>query len=552
MDNLLNLLSLADQLGRESTSPQALLNTFLPRLVTSHTDITTATVYRLGTTALLQWATHGEQDAPARVALTEHTRYEQALTSDAIIRDQTSLIAPLRVQDTPLGVLKIQYKAPSDLRDEVVGALAQHLALQLNQCLLRAIFARQQIASVALQNSHSAADVMQTMVTALDMPQAQMTIYLIRRQDSGQVDSLYRLTPHVPSNYQQIDTVAQNVLQSWHDQWLKLTDLMWYAGAEEVIAPEAMHSVLLNGNTKSAYMLPLRYGETLLGVVVVASTDAIALTPSERSILQTIADKAAITLQQIQLNVKRDQQTSNAVTATRGENAAFNTDADIQRLQEFTAYSHVVQSVFDEDAILKATLEAIFMVVNAQYVAISLYNQTTQTLEMRAEQHFETQSINNQELITEQTHTLAYRAWTAQAMRQIDDLSTESDVVHPQRSSLKTVLDLIIQGRSGILGILEIGSQDVAAFTDTDVTLLIQISSQLGIALANVATYLMSSRRATMKTLTNEISGRIQRQSDMEGLMQVTVEALSKALHAEKARIRLGVDAPTLMQKDAQ
>jgi GAF domain-containing protein len=184
-------------------------------------------------------------------------------------------------------------------------------------------------------------------------------------------------------------------------------------------------------------------------------------------------------------------------------------------------------------------------------VAISLYNQTTQMLEMRAEQHFETLSFNSNEIITEETHTLAYRAWAAQAMRQTDDINQETDVAHPQRSSLNSVIDLVIQGRSGLLGVLEVGSQQTAAFTDTEITILIQIASQLGVALANVATYLLSSRRATMKALTNDISGRIQHQTDMEGLMQVTVEELSKALNAGKARIRLGVDAPTIMQKDA-
>lgn len=557
MDYLLNLLSLADRLGHEATSPEALLNAFLPRLLAANTGIIEAVAYRLGTTALCPWASAGTQTAPTPQPLTGLSTtglpttgssisgpslYEQALTSDAPLRDGQTLILPLRVQNTALGILTLGYAATHDLTEQdqqVLGAMADHLALHLEQKLTTNLLNRQHVATMALNVSEGVADVAQALCSVLDINDSDFALYVLRWAHHD-VDSLHKLVIRPESSYTPVDAFDYAALKSWHKQWLSLADTIWHRHQAVSDVSDIMRKAMIPAQADSAYILPLRYGQQLLAVAVCSSEQALALTTSERHIMQSIAEKAAIVLRQLLWDAQQP-------VPDEGEDLAL----QLQRMQQITEYSKDVQSATKARDIMRSTLSILFRLLDVQYAAICLFNHHNYKLELRAERYFEAITLDANEAITPETHTLASDAWTQQIMCKVDNTHQTPDIAHPQLHNLAKIMAVPIQGRNGYSGVLEIASTNATVFSKTDITLLHQIANQLGIALANVAALEMSAKRASIKSLANDIKLRIQRQTDMEGLMQVTVEELAKALNAQTGRIRLGVKQITITQEDA-
>lgn len=557
MDHLLNLLSLADRLGHEATSPEALLNAFLPRLLTANVGIVEAVVYRLGTTALSPWASVGTQAAPEPKPLmglattglpttgSSHTGpsiYEQALASDAPIHDGQTLIVPLRVQNTALGILTLAYaeaSALTDQNDQIVGALAQHLALHLVQKLTKDLLDKQHAATMALNASDSVVDVAKALKGAFGINNSCFTLYVLRwvHQD---IDSLHKLEIGKETHYTPIAAFDYTALKAWHKQWVNLTDAVWYRHQAISDVNDIMRKTMIPAQADSAYILPLRYGHQILAVAVCSSDRALALTTSERTILQGLAEKAAIVLRQLLWDAHQ-------AMPHEDEDLAL----QLKRMQDIAEYSKDVQSATKARNIMKSTLATLFRLLDVQYATICLFNHHNYKLELRAERYFEAITLDANEAITPETHTLASDAWTQQMMCKVDDLQQAPNIAHPQHHNLAKIMATPIQGRTGYNGVLEVGSTKAGAFSKSDITLLHQVANQLGIALANVASLEMSARRATIKSLANDIKSRIQRQTDMEGLMQVTVEELTKALNAQTGRIRLNVEQSTIKQEDA-
>jgi GAF domain-containing protein len=71
------------------------------------------------------------------------------------------------------------------------------------------------------------------------------------------------------------------------------------------------------------------------------------------------------------------------------------------------------------------------------------------------------------------------------------------------------------------------------------------MTNQLAVAIANAETYSQSQRLARNKVKANEIIAHLQQQADVTSILQVTAQELGKALGAKRARIRLGLKAPS-------
>jgi hypothetical protein len=67
--------------------------------------------------------------------------------------------------------------------------------------------------------------------------------------------------------------------------------------------------------------------------------------------------------------------------------------------------------------------------------------------------------------------------------------------------------------------------------------------TQFTVALENAEAYAQSQRAAKNQALVNNITAHLQRSSDVQRMMEVTLEELSRALGARRARARLTVQA---------
>jgi GAF domain-containing protein len=89
------------------------------------------------------------------------------------------------------------------------------------------------------------------------------------------------------------------------------------------------------------------------------------------------------------------------------------------------------------------------------------------------------------------------------------------------------------------LGIISIAHQQPRAYTPTDSTLLQQISTQVAIALENAQLFHSTRQRAAFEESLNDITSRLQQQTDLQVMLEQTMHDLGRVLGAERARVQL-------------
>jgi GAF domain-containing protein len=89
-----------------------------------------------------------------------------------------------------------------------------------------------------------------------------------------------------------------------------------------------------------------------------------------------------------------------------------------------------------------------------------------------------------------------------------------------------------------------VGSDQPHAYSQTDIGLFNQLVTQFGVVLENIEAYQQSQQTARNESLVNDISAQLQRQLDIQGMLNVTAAELGKAIGARRARIRLATSIP--------
>ncbi len=114
---------------------------------------------------------------------------------------------------------------------------------------------------------------------------------------------------------------------------------------------------------------------------------------------------------------------------------------------------------------------------------------------------------------------------------------------NPWLPDTRTELALPLVSRGEAVGALSIHSEQPAAFTEEDVTVLQTMADQLAIAIDNARLIGQAQARAQREQLVRTISERIRRGGDREAILRITLEEMSRMLGASKAIIRLGTQA---------
>lgn len=91
-----------------------------------------------------------------------------------------------------------------------------------------------------------------------------------------------------------------------------------------------------------------------------------------------------------------------------------------------------------------------------------------------------------------------------------------------------------------LIGLIEVGSAAVYAYSETDITALLQVGNQIALALENARDLERTERLARNRALANRISTVMQEQMDVETILQAALKEVSRAIGARHARIRLG------------
>jgi GAF domain-containing protein len=102
-------------------------------------------------------------------------------------------------------------------------------------------------------------------------------------------------------------------------------------------------------------------------------------------------------------------------------------------------------------------------------------------------------------------------------------------------------LAIPIKVRGQVIGVIDARKpEDAGEWTAEEVALIQTLTEQLGVALESARLYQDAQRRAVREQLTREITDKMRRVTDVEGIVQAAVDELFSALGTSRAFVRLG------------
>lgn len=114
---------------------------------------------------------------------------------------------------------------------------------------------------------------------------------------------------------------------------------------------------------------------------------------------------------------------------------------------------------------------------------------------------------------------------------------------NPWLPETRTELALPLVSRGRALGALSIQSSRPAAFSEQDVVVLQSMADQLSIAIDNAHLLEKAQSRAEREQRVRKITERVRRGGDMDSIMRIALEELSRMVGANQAIVRLGTQA---------
>ncbi|MEM6527441.1 MAG: GAF domain-containing protein, partial [Chloroflexota bacterium] len=293
--------------------------------------------------------------------------------------------------------------------------------------------------------------------------------------------------------------------------------------AEDGSANASLKADLAGTGIKSVLIMPLvgKDGELIGSVGLDLYQMGRHFTESELNTARTIAAQMAVGLQNIRL--LRDSR-------TRAE-----------QLQRITDFSQTAQTTLNLDEMIGAALSSVPRLIPVSHIAVALYDEAHDELYIAGgwqERNGERQRIPASEPVERSLTTTGYVFETGKYLY-IPDMTTTTQAEYPHAADIVTLLAMPLTNRNRTLGVMTIGARHAQAYTDTDIALFQQMVNQMAVAIDNARAYTQSQRVAENKTLANEISVQLQRQNDINKMIDLTMKEVGRAIGANRGRIRL-------------
>jgi GAF domain-containing protein len=222
-----------------------------------------------------------------------------------------------------------------------------------------------------------------------------------------------------------------------------------------------------------------------------------------------------------------------------------NTRRQASQLQQIANFSQSIQSTMDIGELLTNALVNAWQVVQMDHLAVMLSDPTTGQLELVA-WHDDSAPyvVLGDERPVLMEATTAGHIWQTPAPFQVNDITRQTDSLHyAAAEDMRAVMTVPLYARGVVVGLIETGARETNVYTEIDFIIFQQLAGQLAVAIENAGAYQQSQRLARSKALVNDISSRLQQQTELDNILNLTVNELGRALGARRARIRLGTQS---------
>jgi GAF domain-containing protein/HAMP domain-containing protein len=307
---------------------------------------------------------------------------------------------------------------------------------------------------------------------------------------------------------------------------------------EPVLVPDTTHDPdwlpnPLLPDTKSEVAIPISVGNQVLGVLDVQHDQTNGLGQEDVDALQSIANQVAVAMQNI-----------NQYERTQKVAADLGVVADVGiATSTITEAGHLLQEVVD---LSKRSF-------NLYHAHIYLLNETGDVLELAsgAGEVGRKMVAEGRQIPLNSEQSLVARAARTQEGVVVNDVQADPNFLpNPllPKTRAEMAVPMLVSGK--VIGVLDVQSEQVNRFTDTDVNIQTTLASQIAVALQNARSFTNAQKQAERETKLNLIAQKIQSTATIEEAMQIAARELGHALGKRQTLVALEPSALVGDNKD--
>ena len=274
-------------------------------------------------------------------------------------------------------------------------------------------------------------------------------------------------------------------------------------------------------DTRSEAAIPLKVGERIVGVLDVQSKQSYSFAEDSLRTLQILADQLAIAV----INSELFSETQEHLAQHRLLHHITTTAASGTTLEEA----------------LQSAVNGLQVTLGGDRVSIMLVDREKKLLQVRA-------AIGYTDDVYEISIPIGngITGWAAAHRRTLRVNNVQDDTRYIAGSAnIRSEMAVPLVYRSELLGVLNVESEQLSAYTETDEELLGTLGGSLAAIIANARLLEQIRAQAERERVLFEITDKIRRTTDMQTILTTTVSELTRAVGANRAHIKVGINPPS-------
>ncbi|MFO7320389.1 MAG: GAF domain-containing protein [Chloroflexota bacterium] len=518
---------LAEDIHSISDLDQILFN-LLPRLLP---EVTTARIYRVfGGQVLLLSETGGNGET----LLDESPLHQSALQWLEPTGEDTRWVAPLVARKRALALLDVECAAPPEDTQDFTSRL--RLAAQLLVPAVQSVIAGEQIEPAPRGDNGNITEAQTEASNAIfraGNPAGVLGAFL--RFTGGRYSRAHIALRDDRENPSQLHIVAE-AGDNGEQPANRFVQLEGYPAHEALRDLEALYipdthdsdnfaaSEFMDG-ARSLLILPLAAGGQLTGLIALSHHQPVALTPFHLEALRSLAEQAAVVMENQRLLADSEQRA--------------------RQLQHIARFSQALQGTLDIETIARTMLDETLQLIALDRMNIALYDPIFKSLRLIAQyEDGKSRIMPTGGPLLQIRGAFIVQVWEQGEFLVSNDVYGTEDIRRVSEDEVRSLMIAPLLSRGHKLGLVSVGSVRVNAFRETDVAVFQQMANQLANALANAEAYAQSQRQAANEAFVNALSTRLEKQLDIRQMLDITLRELGTSLGARRGRIRLSASNP--------
>ena len=271
-------------------------------------------------------------------------------------------------------------------------------------------------------------------------------------------------------------------------------------------------------DTRAEAAIPLKIGDRILGILDVQSTTPYSFSPNDINTMQILADQLAVAVTNTELFAETQEHLSQ------------------HRLLHHITTSAASGTTLEES--LASAVKGLQVTLGGDRVAILLSDENRKNLVTKAWVGYSEEATDL--VIPFGSGITGWVAFHRKPLR-IDDITQDVRYIEVSvntRSEL--ALPLIFQ--NDILGVLNVESEQVAAYAENDEEMLGTLAGSLAAIIANARLVEQIRKQADRERLLYEITSKIRRSTDIHTILTTTINEISRATGARRTQISVGIN----------